>query len=69
MVCVAEGGDCTTDTDCCAGLLCINGKCGKVVTCAAYGQSCTTNSDCCNMVPCTRAMPSDPTGFCRVPTG
>jgi hypothetical protein len=44
-------GACTNNSDCCAPLICDQGKCEPFV-CAMVGQSCMTSSDCCTGVSC-----------------
>ena len=43
--CVAEGGACDIDDDCCGSRECSNGVCAAV--CKFAGQRCATVDDCC----------------------
>jgi hypothetical protein len=57
--CVDQGGVCTNNADCCAGLPCVlepgstQGLCGDTPgDCTEYGQECTDASECCSDLPC-----------------
>jgi hypothetical protein len=60
--CVPQGGNCTTNADCCSQLPCdiapgaTNGTCGAPQGCADIGQMCTQTADCCNGIPCTNGI-------------
>lgn len=46
--CVAEGRRCSSNLDCCSGLVCITGVCGtNEYSCAPFGASCEDEKDCC----------------------
>jgi hypothetical protein len=59
--CIPVGnGTCTSDSDCCAGGVCQEGKCVPSGSkCVATGGACTQTADCCNAA-CVG-------GFCVVP--
>jgi hypothetical protein len=68
VTCQPKGSVCTSNGDCCAGLVCnlpagaTSGTCGTPTTptgtdggapvCAANGQGCTMQSDCCSGLTC-----------------
>ncbi|RME37955.1 MAG: hypothetical protein D6788_08390 [Planctomycetota bacterium] len=52
--CAEADQACTTSSDCCEGLACVEGVCAEPAgpACAAEGEACETDTDCCEGLSC-----------------
>jgi hypothetical protein len=64
-LCSQEGFACAAQAECCVGLSCTAGVCGKGIVCRADGEECepTGNPPCCDQLPCVPIGNSK--GLCR----
>ncbi|MBA2665022.1 MAG: hypothetical protein H0U74_22235 [Bradymonadaceae bacterium] len=61
--CIALAGSCTTDGNCCAPLVCDQGKCAST-RCRVVNETCVYNGDCCSGI-CAKP-PGSTQGSCIV---